>query len=59
MSNAWVTYPGHRDNIANAMLIPDDTSKVHIIEVKGFPAWEGLTCYQLVGEVTAHQGYDG
>jgi hypothetical protein len=21
--------------------------------------WEGLAAYQLVGEVTAHQGYDG
>ena len=35
------------------------------IEVKGrvlfggLPAWERPMSYQLVGEVTAHQGYDG
>ena len=26
---------------------------------KGFPVREGPAAYQLVGEVTAHQGYDG
>jgi hypothetical protein len=24
-----------------------------------FSVWEGLAAYQLVGGVTAHQGYDG
>ncbi len=26
---------------------------------KALALWEGLAAYQLVGGVTAHQGYDG
>ncbi len=26
---------------------------------KDLSLWEGLAAYQLVGEVTAHQGFDG
>ena len=45
-------------------LIPDETTAGKPAEVKGEgpsgPAlWERSTPYQLVGEVTAHQGYDG
>ncbi len=34
-----------------------ETSKMGIR--KDLSLEEGLTAYQLVGEVTAHQGYDG
>ncbi len=27
--------------------------------LRGLPLLDGLAAYQLVGEVTAHQGYDG
>ena len=32
---------------------------VHINLIKGFSLRERFTAYQLVGGVTAHQGYDG
>ena len=30
-----------------------------VIQRKIYRIWEGLAAYQLVGEVTAHQGIDG
>ncbi len=33
--------------------------KVRILRKRDLPLEEGLMAYQLVGEVTAHQGIDG
>ncbi len=63
VSNAWATYPEVWDNLAKAGLIPD---VVPCREARGLKAGlpirrdlsllEGPASYQLVGEVTAHQG---
>jgi hypothetical protein len=40
----------------------DITSTGHLVAVKRWRKlllWEGVAGYQLVGGVTAHQGYDG
>ena len=39
--------------------MPNITITSHEEMMKGPPVQEGLTAYQLVGEVTAHQGIDG
>ena len=39
--------------------MPNTTITPHGEMLKGPPVQEGLTAYQLVGEVTAHQGIDG
>ena len=60
VSNTWVIYPQLGDNISKEMLIPDDISGSHDSEIKGgsqeLPIEEEPAAYQLVGEVTAHQG---
>ena len=33
--------------------------RIRGLAIKAPALWEGLMAYQLVGEVTAHQGYDG
>ena len=58
-SNAFLTYPRLGDSSPKGELIPDDTIEPHGLMVKGLPVWERGTSYQLVGEVTAHQGLDG
>ena len=70
VSNAWVTYLVHRDSgapqgaLAKVPVIPDDIQDSHGSWVKGWGP-SGLLVrdrpmpYQLVGEVMAHQGYDG
>ena len=61
VSNTWVTYPRVGDNISKEVLIPDDITWSHDRVLKGgskgLPLEEGPAAYQLVGEVTAHQGY--
>ena len=61
VSNTWVTCPRDGDNISKEVLIPDDTTWSHDRVVKGssqeLPLKEGPAAYQLVGEVTAHQGF--
>ncbi len=61
VSNTWVIYPGLGDNISKEMLIPDDISGSQDLEIKGgsqeLPIEEEPAAYQLVGEVTAHQGF--
>ncbi len=47
------------DNSWKRLLIPNTTISSHGEVMKGPPVREGLTAYQLVGEVTAHQGIDG
>ncbi len=65
MRNTWVTYPGHRDSCGKLQVIPDKITVSHDTAIKGgdpfgdLSAWERPMSYQLVGEVTAHQGYDG
>ncbi len=60
VSNTWVIYPRIGDNSAKAGLIPNDISGSHDLEIKGgsqgLPFEEEPAAYQLVGEVTAHQG---
>ena len=53
-----MTYPKDEDNGWKQSLILDSLvlSKV---QVKVPALWEGPAAYQLVGEVTAHQGEDG
>ena len=71
VSNAWVTHPGHRNNVgprkgsfAKVALIPDDVFGGHLLKIKGWgpqglPAWDRPISHQLVGKVTAYQGNDG
>ena len=48
------TYPQEVDNIGKPMLIPHKPGGK-----RSNPLEERLMSYQLVGEVTAHQGEDG
>ena len=61
VSNTWVIYPRVGDNSAKAGLIPDNIPWSHDRGIKGgsqeLPIEEEPAAYQLVGEVTAHQGF--
>ena len=57
--NTRVTCPEVRDNTGKPVLIPDTPIPSHDGMRKCFSLLEGLAAYQLVGEVTAHQGFDG
>jgi hypothetical protein len=59
VSNTLVTYPQVRNNFAKATLIPDVFDGLIPLSKAQKALREGLMFYQLVGEVTAHQGYDG
>ena len=62
MSNAWATYLLDRDSFWKRKVIPDGLAVTAVIASKGglrLPPGERLESYQLVGEVTAHQGEDG
>ena len=55
-----VTYPEERDNPGKLGLIPHVILRIRCLRMKwSNPLREGPAAYQLVGEVTAHQGYDG
>jgi hypothetical protein len=60
VSNTWIIYPRLGDNSAKAGLIPDYIILSHDEIIKGgsqgLPIEEESAAYQLVGEVTAHQG---
>ena len=64
VSNAWAIYLEVGDNLAKAGLIPNVVVP-HMREGlkagtrKGLSLLEEPASYQLVGEVTAHQGLDG
>ncbi len=58
VSNTLVTYPEVRDNPAKAGLIPDVVVPRRRDEERRKSPWEGPMAYQLVGRVTAYQGYD-
>ena len=63
-SIAWVICPPGGDNLLKRRLIPNVTgdgivslSKAGIRKDRSLR--DGPACHQLVGGVTAHQGYDG
>ena len=58
VSNESLTYPGLRDSRPKGRVIPDDIAAPHGVALKGPPVWARAISYQLVGEVTAHQGDD-
>ena len=55
----FLTYPKVRDSPGKLGVIPDDPVGAYAPAGKGLLPWERGTPYQLVGEVMAHQGYDG
>ncbi len=55
-SNTFLTCPGLGDSSPKGELIPDDADGSHGLSAKGLLVWDRETSYQLVGEVTAHQG---
>ena len=58
MSNESLMYPGIWDSCPKGQVIPDDITLSHGEVLKGKPQEEQAISYQLVGEVTAHQGDD-
>ena len=58
VSNESLMYPGARDSCPKGQVISDDITEPHGLVLKGPPVWEQAISYQLVGEVTAHQGDD-
>ena len=65
MSNTWVISFRARDNPAKVGLIPDKTTQPRLRGKRWLFFRDELSlgnepmAYQLVGEVKAHQGYDG
>ena len=65
MSNTWITSPRVWDNPAKVGLIPDKTTQPRLRGKRWLYFRVELSlgnepmAYQLVGEVKAHQGYDG
>ncbi len=64
MSNAWITCPRVWDSPPKGGLIPHVIPMGHPVGRKAgvlrdLALEEGSKSYQLVGEVTAHQGNDG
>ena len=64
MRNTWITYPrlgdsGGGNPFAKVPVIPDNPAISHDVAGKVTAVWERFMSYQLVGEVTAHQGIDG
>ena len=51
-------YPGVLDSQLKDWVIQNETTIWHQIVLKGQPPWDQAMWYQLVGEVTAHQGFD-
>ncbi len=58
VSNESLTYPGLWDSCPKGQVIPDNITLSHDEVLKGPPVLERAISYQLVGEVTAHQGDD-
>ncbi len=61
VSNTWAICPRVGDNISKEVLIPDDIFRSHDWKIKGgsqgLPPEDEPAAYQLVGGVTAHQGF--
>ena len=61
VSNTWATSPRVGNNLPKGELIPHNIPMAQVIGIKVHLWWtleEGPAADQLVGEVTAHQGYD-
>ena len=58
VSKASLIYPGVWDSQPKGWVIPDETTLRHRSVLKGQLPWDEAMWYQLVGEVTAHQGFD-
>ena len=59
MSKATVTNPTDGHSRGKLRVIPSDVMGGHPFVTKGVtPPWDGPSWYQLVGGVTAHQGWD-
>ena len=55
-----MTCPEERDTNPKGLLIPHVIIEVRVFMIKrSISLREGPAYHQLVGEVTAHQGYDG
>ena len=59
VSNTWATCPRLRNNNGKPLLMPDDPCVPHGGQGKAPAVWDRPASYQLVGGVTAYQGYDG
>ena len=61
VSNTWVIYPKEGNNLPKGGLMSHKTTGAHAPGVKAPQGalLEEPESYQLVGEVTAHQGFDG
>jgi hypothetical protein len=57
--NTLVTHPELVNNLWKRKLIHDIDEMTTVVSLKAPAARERPMHYQLVGEVTAHQGYDG
>jgi len=57
VSNTLVIYPILKHSSRKLGVIFDGLEKVKLL--LAVAVWEELRSYQLVGEVMAHQGYDG
>jgi hypothetical protein len=57
--NTLVTYPEVRYNSSKDGLIPDVIPSCERWDERRKSPWEGPMVHQLVGKVTAYQGYDG
>ena len=56
--NRQVTYPALQNSVPKGAIILNDVLCV-MQGTKDLSVWERPVSYQLVGEVTAHQGFDG
>ena len=59
MRNTLVTYPEVGNNFSKEKLIPHVVARIRCLASKDLSLREGPAAHQLVGEVMAHQGYDG
>ena len=61
VSNAWIMCLLAGDNLGKLGLIPNKFIETSVDMKKGgqLPPKDRSASHQLVGEVTAHQGYDG
>ena len=58
VSNTWVMCPEHRDNSGKPLLIPNNPATSHDEAGKVPAVQDQPAVYQLVGGVTAYQGFD-
>jgi hypothetical protein len=58
VSNTWITCPRLWDNSGKPLLIPDNPAASHDAAGKVPTVSDRSAVYQLVGGVTAYQGFD-